>query len=77
MRSILAISLLCVLSATRVIAETTKSGFIKTSDGVRIHYVEVGEGDRLHPGMDGSASASEVAEQCRAPDLFLSEARCC
>jgi len=44
MRSRLAILLLCVLSGTRVIAQTTKSGFIKTSDGVRIHYVEAGEG---------------------------------
>ena len=44
MRSILAILLLCVLSGPRVIAQTTKSGFIKTSDGVRIHYVEAGEG---------------------------------
>ena len=44
MRSILAILLLCVLSGTRVIAQTTKSEFIKTSDGVRIHYVEAGEG---------------------------------
>ena len=44
MRSMLAILLLCVLSGSRVIAQTTKSGFIKTSDGVRIHYVEAGEG---------------------------------
>jgi non-heme chloroperoxidase len=38
------ILLLCVLTGPRVIAQTTKSGFIKTSDGVRIHYVEAGEG---------------------------------
>jgi non-heme chloroperoxidase len=44
MRSILIILLLCVLNVPGVIAQTTKSGFVKTSDGVRIHYVEAGEG---------------------------------
>jgi non-heme chloroperoxidase len=44
MRSILTILLLCILSGPRSIAQPTKSGFIKTSDGVRIHYVEAGEG---------------------------------
>jgi non-heme chloroperoxidase len=44
MRCILTILLLCVLSGPRLIAQTTKSGFIKTSDGVRIHYIEAGEG---------------------------------
>jgi non-heme chloroperoxidase len=45
MRSILTtILLLCVLSGPRVIAQATKSAFVKTSDGVRIHYVEAGEG---------------------------------
>ena len=45
MRSMLtAILLLCVSSGPRVLAQTTKSGFIKTSDGARIHYVEAGEG---------------------------------
>ena len=44
MRSILTILLLCIFSGPRVIAQTTKSGFIKTSDGIRIHYVEAGEG---------------------------------
>jgi len=39
MRSILAtILLLWVLTEPRVIAQTTKSGFIKISRGVRIHY---------------------------------------
>jgi non-heme chloroperoxidase len=38
------ILLLCVMSGPRVIAQGTKSGFVKTSDGVRIHYVEAGEG---------------------------------
>jgi len=36
--------LLCVLSGPRVIAQATKSGFVKTSDGVRSHYIEAGEG---------------------------------
>jgi non-heme chloroperoxidase len=44
MRSVLTILLFCFLSGPRVIAQTTKSGFIKTSDGVRIHYVEAGKG---------------------------------
>jgi non-heme chloroperoxidase len=44
MRSILTILLLYVLSGPCLIAQTTKSGFIKTSDGVRIHYIEAGEG---------------------------------
>jgi non-heme chloroperoxidase len=44
MKSTLAILLLCVLSAPHVIAETTKSGFIQTSNGIHIHYVEAGEG---------------------------------
>jgi non-heme chloroperoxidase len=43
MKSVLTI-LLCVLCRPLVIAQTTKSGFIRTSDGVRIHYVEAGEG---------------------------------
>ena len=44
MRSMLTILLLCVLSGPRVIAQTMKSWFIRTSDGVRFHYVEAGEG---------------------------------
>jgi non-heme chloroperoxidase len=45
MRSILTtILLLCVLPWSLVNAQGTKSGFIKTSDGVRIHYIEAGEG---------------------------------
>lgn len=44
MRSILTSLLLCVLTGPGIVAQTTKSGFIKTSDGVRIHYVEAGEG---------------------------------
>jgi non-heme chloroperoxidase len=44
MRSILTILLLCVLTGPGAIAQTTKSGFIKTCDGIRIHYVEAGEG---------------------------------
>jgi non-heme chloroperoxidase len=44
MRSIPTILFLCVFSGPSVIAQTTKSGFVKTSDGVRIHYVEAGEG---------------------------------
>jgi non-heme chloroperoxidase len=49
MRTRLAVILLGILSVPGVIAQTTtaattKSGFIKTSDGVRIHYLEAGSG---------------------------------
>ena len=48
MRTRLAVILLCILSVSSVLAQTTarttKSGFIKTSDGVRIHYLEAGSG---------------------------------
>ena len=38
--------LLCTLSASNLVAQTAKDGFFKTSDGVRIHYLESGTGDR-------------------------------
>jgi non-heme chloroperoxidase len=41
------ILLLCVLPWSLVNAQGTKSGFIKTSDGVRIHYIEAGEGKAI------------------------------
>jgi len=44
MRSILTILLFCTLSGPLAAAQTTKSAFIKTSDGIRIHYVEAGQG---------------------------------
>jgi microsomal epoxide hydrolase len=34
----------CILSAPRVVAQATKTGFFKTSDGIRIHYLEAGSG---------------------------------
>ncbi len=39
--------LLCVLTGPGALAQTEKSGFIKTSDGIRIHYVEAGTGDPI------------------------------
>lgn len=36
--------LLCVLSVPGAVAQPAKSGFFKTSDGVRIHYLEAGSG---------------------------------
>ena len=39
--------LLCVLTGPGALAQTEKSGFIKTSDGIRIHYVEAGKGDPI------------------------------
>jgi non-heme chloroperoxidase len=44
MRTRLAVILLCILSAASVIAQSTKSEFFQTSDGIRIHYVEAGSG---------------------------------
>jgi len=44
MRTRLAVILLCILSVPIVQAQATKSGFFKTSDGVRIHYLEAGSG---------------------------------
>lgn len=44
MRTRLVLSLLCVVSALSASAQTTKSGFFKTSDGVRIHYLDAGSG---------------------------------
>jgi len=39
--------LLCMMAATSVLAQTTKSGFITTSDGIRIHYLEAGSGQAI------------------------------
>jgi microsomal epoxide hydrolase len=46
MRTRLDVILLCILSAPAILAQAanTKSGFFKTSDGVRIHYLEAGSG---------------------------------
>ncbi|WP_158543235.1 alpha/beta fold hydrolase [Dyella psychrodurans] len=44
MKFTLAILLLYALSVPNAFAQAMKSGFIKTSDGVRIHYVEAGKG---------------------------------
>lgn len=44
MRTTLITLLLCILSVRAVVAQATKSGFFKTSDGVRIHYLEAGSG---------------------------------
>jgi non-heme chloroperoxidase len=44
MRTRRAVILLCILSVPIVQAQATRSGFFKTSDGVRIHYLEAGSG---------------------------------
>jgi len=44
MRTALAVILLWMLSVASVKGQTTKSEFFKTSDGVRIHYLEAGSG---------------------------------
>jgi non-heme chloroperoxidase len=40
----LAVILLCILSVPSVWAQSAKSDFFKTSDGIRIHYLEAGSG---------------------------------
>src|SRR5580700_3109412 len=44
MRTRLAIVLFCVWPVASAAAQATKSGFFKTSDGIRIHYLEAGSG---------------------------------
>ena len=44
MRTRLALILLCVLPVPSVVAQTTNSAFFKTSDGVRIHFLDAGSG---------------------------------
>jgi non-heme chloroperoxidase len=44
MRNRLTVILLCILAVPSVVAQPTKSEFFKTSDGVRIHYLEGGSG---------------------------------
>jgi len=47
----LAVVLLCIASASVAAAQSTaatrKSGFFKTSDGIRIHYLEAGSGQSI------------------------------
>jgi non-heme chloroperoxidase len=48
MRTRLAVILLCIVSVPNLVSQTTtataKSDFVKTSDGIRIHYLEAGSG---------------------------------
>ena len=44
MRTRLAVVLLCIVCVPSVVAQATKSEFFKTSDGIRIHYLEAGSG---------------------------------
>jgi non-heme chloroperoxidase len=44
MRLRLAVVLICILAVPSVFAQAAKSDFFKTSDGVRIHYLEAGSG---------------------------------
>ena len=44
MRTKLAMFLMCALSVPGVVAQAAKSDFFKTSDGIKIHYVESGSG---------------------------------
>jgi non-heme chloroperoxidase len=44
MKTRLAAVMICILTAPAVIAQAPKSDFFKTSDGVRIHYLEAGSG---------------------------------
>ena len=42
-----AVILMCILSVSSVVAQTVKSDYFKTSDGVRIHYLEAGSGQPI------------------------------
>src|SRR5947207_3026658 len=44
MRTRLAMVLICLVAAPSLVAQAAKSEFFKTSDGIRIHYVEAGNG---------------------------------
>lgn len=44
MKTLLTSLFLCGLAAGPALGQAVKSGFINTSDGVRIHYIEAGEG---------------------------------
>jgi len=44
MRSKLTVVVLCIVSLRSAWAQATKSEFFKTSDGIRIHYLEAGSG---------------------------------
>src|SRR6266568_7461657 len=44
MRTRLAMVLMCMVAAPSLVAQTPKSDFFKTSDGIRIHYLEAGSG---------------------------------
>jgi microsomal epoxide hydrolase len=44
MKTKLAVMVLCILSAAGAVAQGTKSESFKTSDGIRIHYLETGSG---------------------------------
>ena len=44
MKTRLAVVLMCMLAVSSVGAQTAKSEFFKTSDGIRIHYLEGGSG---------------------------------
>lgn len=44
MRNRIAVVLMCILAAPNLFAQAAKSDFFRTSDGVRIHYLEAGSG---------------------------------
>ena len=44
MRTRLTVVLMCILAVPSAFAQSTKSDFFNTSDGVKIHYVEAGSG---------------------------------
>ena len=47
MRTLLGVTLLCFLTGPCLRAQGTKSGFVKTSDDIRIHYLESGNGEPI------------------------------
>jgi hypothetical protein len=44
MKTRLAVVVICLSALTSVVAQTAKSEFFKTSDGIRIHYLDSGDG---------------------------------
>ena len=72
MRSFLTTLFFCALTGLSAAGQTTKSSFIKTSDGIRIHYLEAGQGRAIvfipgwmMPGWIWQKQIDKLSEQYR------------
>jgi len=72
MRSFLTTLFFCALTGLSTAGQTTKSSFIKTSDGIRIHYLEAGQGRAIvfipgwmMPGWIWQKQIDKLSEQYR------------